>query len=70
MDNLKTHKDHIVLAFGGTNVVAEICNVTPSAVSQWDRVPSKHLPALLMAARARKIKINANDLIYQGAVMQ
>jgi hypothetical protein len=36
----------IIDALGGTNAVAELCNVTPQAVSQWrdDGIP----PARLM----------------------
>lgn len=43
----------IIEALGGTKQVAELCGVTPSAVSQWrdprNRIPPAHLRYLKLA---------------------
>lgn len=46
MDNSK-----IIDAIGGTSAVAELCDVTPGAVSQWrhDGIPSARLMFLKLA---------------------
>jgi acetolactate synthase I/II/III large subunit len=54
-------KERIIAKFGGTNAVAEICDVTPGAVSQWDIVPARHQATLLKEARARNIRLSADD---------
>ena len=48
-------KEKIIAKFGGTGVVAEICNVSPGAVSQWTIIPARHQMTLLQEARARGI---------------
>lgn len=56
-------KEKIIAKFGGTNAVAEICGVTPGAVSQWDLIPAKHQMTLLSEAKARHIRLNAEDFL-------
>ena len=56
-------KENIIAKFGGTNVVAEICNVTPGAVSQWDLIPTRHQVTLLKEAKARHIRLTADDFL-------
>ena len=56
-------KEKIIAKFGGTNVVAEICGVTPGAVSQWELIPAKHQLTLLAAAKPRKIRLSAEDFM-------
>ncbi len=56
-------KEKIIVKFGGTNAVAEICGVTPGAVSQWDLIPAKHQLTLLNEARARQLRLSAEDFI-------
>ena len=56
-------KEKIISKFGGTNAVAEICGVTPGAVSQWELIPSKHQITLLNEAKARKLRLNAEDFM-------
>ena len=58
-------KENIVAKFGGTNVVAEICGVTPGAVSQWDLIPARHQVTLLKEAKARHIRLSADDFLAQ-----
>ena len=52
-------KDKIIAKFGGNGVVAEICNVTPGAVSQWDIIPARHQMTLLQEARARGLNLTS-----------
>ncbi|MFM9889295.1 MAG: biosynthetic-type acetolactate synthase large subunit [Rickettsiales bacterium] len=56
-------KERIITKFGGTGAVAEICDVTPGAVSQWDMIPARHQRTLLAEARARNIRLSAEDFI-------
>ena len=56
-------KENIIAKFGGTNVVAEICNVTASAVSQWDLIPTRHQVTLLKEAKALHIRLTADDFL-------
>ena len=56
-------KEKIISKFGGTNAVAEICGVTPGAVSQWELIPSKHQITLLNEAKARKLRLSAEDFM-------
>lgn len=54
-------KERIIAKFGGTSAVAEICNVTPGAVSQWDLVPARHQQTLVEEARRRGITLRAEE---------
>ena len=56
-------KERIITKFGGTNAVAEICGVTPGAVSQWEVIPARHQLTLLNAAKAKKLRITAEDFM-------
>ncbi len=56
-------KEKIIAKFGGTNAVADICGVTASAVSQWDLIPAKHQLTLLNEAKARNIRLRAEDFM-------
>jgi hypothetical protein len=56
-------KEKIIAKFGGTNSVAEICGVTPGAVSQWDLIPAKHQIKLLNEAKARHLRLSAEDFM-------
>jgi acetolactate synthase-1/2/3 large subunit len=56
-------KEKIIAKFGGTNVVADICGVTPGAVSQWELIPSRHQITLLSEAKARKLRLSAEDFM-------
>lgn len=58
-------KERIITKFGGTNAVAEICGVTASAVSQWTDIPSRHQRTLLTEAKARKIRLSAEDFLIE-----
>ena len=58
-------KEKIITKFGGTNAVAEICGVTPGAVSQWELIPAKHQMTLLNEAKARHIRLSAEDFIQE-----
>lgn len=54
-------KERIIAKFGGTNTVAEICDVTPGAVSQWEIIPARHQSTLLAEARRRNISLRAEE---------
>ena len=54
-------KERIIAKFGGTNTVAEICDVTPGAVSQWELIPARHQSTLLNEARRRNISLRAEE---------
>ncbi|MFZ4540702.1 MAG: biosynthetic-type acetolactate synthase large subunit [Rickettsiales bacterium] len=56
-------KDKIIAKFGGTNAVADICGVTPGAVSQWELIPAKHQLTLLKEAQSRKMRLGAEDFM-------
>ncbi len=56
-------KERIITKFGGTNAVAEICGVTPGAVSQWDVIPARHQLTLLNAAKTKKLRLSAEDFM-------
>ncbi len=56
-------KEKIIAAFGGNAAVAELCSVTPGAVSQWGVIPAKHQMTLLAAAKAKNIRIKAEDFL-------
>lgn len=58
-------KERIIAKFGGTNAVAEICDVTPGAVSQWDLIPTRHQTTLLAEAKRRNIRLVADE--FHGA---
>ncbi len=60
-------KEKIISKFGGTNVVADICGVTPGAVSQWELIPARHQMTLLAAAKSRNIRLSADDFMPQAA---
>lgn len=53
-------KERVLAIFGGREKVAEICGVTPSAVSQWGIIPARHQLALLTHAKSKRIKIDPN----------
>jgi len=57
----KHAKEQIIAKFGGNGAVAEICNVTPGAVSQWDIIPARHQMTLLQEARARGISLTSES---------
>ena len=56
-------KEKIIAKFGGNNAVADICNVTPGAVSQWDIIPARHQMTLLQEARARGISLTSDSFL-------
>lgn len=56
-------KEKIIAKFGGTNAVAEICGVTPGAVSQWELIPAKHQATLLREAKSRRVRLGAEDFL-------
>ena len=56
-------KEKIIAKFGGTNAVAEICGVTPGAVSQWALIPAKHQATLLREAKSRRVRLGAEDFL-------
>lgn len=56
-------KEKIIAKFGGTNAVAEICGVTPGAVSQWALIPAKHQATLLREAKSRRVRLGADDFL-------
>lgn len=58
MNNIKAR---ICALFGGNTAVAEICGVTPGAVSQWDDIPSKHQRRLLEAAPGKNVNLKPDD---------
>lgn len=63
----------IIRTFGGTRVVADVCNVHRQTVTNWrlparkggtdGRVPQKHIPALLRYAREQGISLELPDFI-------
>lgn len=59
-------KESIIAKFGGTGAVAEICNVTPGAVSQWDIIPARHQMTLLQEARARGISLSSEAMLGEA----
>ena len=71
IDSMMNVSAHIIQKFGGPQVVAEICGVTPNAVRRWTYpadqggtggfIPSKRQRALMEAARKRGIKLSAQD---------
>ncbi len=56
-------KEKIIAKFGGTNAVADICGVTPGAVSQWELIPAKHQATLLREAKSRRVRLSAEDFL-------
>ncbi len=58
-------KERIIAKFGGTNHVADICGVTPGAVSQWELVPARHQMTLLAEAKRLNIPLKADE--FHGA---
>ena len=60
-------KERIIAKFGGTNSVAELCGVTPGAVSQWDLIPAKHQITLLNEAKSRHIRLTAEEFMATPA---
>ena len=60
-------KEKIIAAFGGNATVAELCGVTPGAVSQWAIIPAKHQITLLAAAKQRNIRLRAEDFLGSDA---
>lgn len=69
MHELKEHIDPVALVlrvFGGVCAVARIVDRDPSAVSKWQdrkRIPTSCQAALLDAARAQNLELNAEELI-------
>lgn len=63
----------IIRTFGGTRVVADICNVHRQTVVNWrlpankggtaGRVPQKHIPALLRYAHEQGLSLGLADFI-------
>ncbi|MDX2094906.1 MAG: biosynthetic-type acetolactate synthase large subunit [Alphaproteobacteria bacterium] len=60
-------KEKIIALFGGTNAVAEICGVTPGAVSQWALIPARHQRTLLNEAKTRRLRLDATDFMASAA---
>lgn len=56
-------KSSVISKFGGVGVLADICGVTPGAVSQWKRIPAQHMTTILMAAREKHIDLEADDIM-------
>ena len=56
-------KERIIARFGGTTHVADICGVTPGAVSQWEIIPARHQRRLLDAAKQRNIALKAEEFL-------
>lgn len=56
-------KERIIGKFGGTNVVADLCGVTPGAVSQWELIPARHQVTLLNEAKRLNIALKADDFL-------
>jgi hypothetical protein len=50
-------KDYIISLFGGGSNVANICGVSPSAVTGWEYIPAKHHQALYEYGLTMKPKI-------------
>ena len=61
-------KDKIISIFESVKCVAEICEVTPGAVSQWNIIPSRHQAALLAYAQNHNIKLLPNDFFETGGI--
>lgn len=47
-------KSFLVSRFGSVSAMAKVCGVTPSAVSQWNKIPLHHIPDILKAAKEKK----------------
>lgn len=70
-----TPASRIIARLGGVPAVAQIAGVDHSTVHRWmyskDRkgtggtIPSRHIPALLQAARDRKIRLQLKDF-FEG----
>ena len=56
-------KDKVAEILGGKLALAEACGVTSGAVSQWDTIPSKHLPKIIEAAKKLGKNIKITDLV-------
>lgn len=60
---MHTIKDNVISKLGGVGVVADICGITPGAVSQWEIIPARHQSAILADARARGIDLSPEEII-------
>jgi len=66
--------EHVISAFDGVRPLARILGLNPSAVCRWNKpksergsageIPSAHHKAILKEAKARKLDVTAEDLIY------
>ncbi len=61
---MKDIKDRIITKCGGVKAVAEICGVTPGAVSQWGIIPARHQLTLLKKARQRGVDLTPEDFTH------
>lgn len=60
---MSNFKEKLLQLFGSQKAVADICEITESAVSQWtDMPPSKHLFRLKSYAEAHSIPFDLNNL--------
>jgi hypothetical protein len=67
----------IIKKFGGPDVVAEIVQTSSGQVRRWRHpkekggtggaVPHWHIPKLMAAAQARKLKVKAEDFLPREA---
>lgn len=65
---------YIIFFFGGVRATARAVGCTPSAVSKWTKPKSEHgsggqIPAgsreiIIALAKAHRLDITANDLVY------
>jgi len=60
---MESTKDYVISKLGGVGKVADICAVTPGAVSQWEIIPAKHQQAILAAARSEGIRLSPEEII-------
>lgn len=61
MNRMYEIKKHIITTFGSVAKVAQICGVTPGAVSQWSVIPARHQVALLNFAQERNLDLTSED---------
>jgi len=63
LDTQKKDLRAIINALGGVSAVARACNITASAVSQWEEVPLKHIVTMLDAGKNKKLGIKLDHLV-------
>jgi hypothetical protein len=57
-------RDHIISKFKNLRIIADICGVTPGAVSQWRQIPPEYMRPLIEGGKKIGVELKPEDFVY------